>query len=144
MQADHPRFHRCHRATSRTTRLQATLVVDRDKAATLGVDSDTLRSTLYGGFGTEQVSTIFGLGRQLCRHHRTRPAHPLVAGPHARHSRSATASGRLVPLGAFAHVERVAGQLTVNQLGQLPAVTISFNLPKGVALGRQRAARSTP
>jgi hydrophobic/amphiphilic exporter-1 (mainly G- bacteria), HAE1 family len=40
-----------------------------------------------------------------------------------------------VPLGAFAHVERRAGQLTVNQLGQLPAVTIAYNLPAGVALG---------
>src|SRR5690606_39143901 len=39
--------------------LQATLIIDRDKAATLGVDTDTLRSSLYGGFGTQQVSTIY-------------------------------------------------------------------------------------
>ncbi|TIU05275.1 MAG: efflux RND transporter permease subunit, partial [Mesorhizobium sp.] len=45
-----------------------------------------------------------------------------------------TASGSLVPLGAFASVDRTAGALTVNQLGQLPAVTISYNLPQGVAL----------
>ena len=50
------------------------------------------------------------------------------------------ASGKLVPLSAFAHVERTAGPLTVNQLGQLPAVTISFNLPHGVALGDAVAA----
>ena len=43
--------------------------------------------------------------------------------------------GKLVPIGAFARVERTAGSLTINQLGQLPAVTISFNLPAGVALG---------
>jgi HAE1 family hydrophobic/amphiphilic exporter-1 len=43
--------------------------------------------------------------------------------------------GTLVPLGAFARVERTAGAVTVNQLGQLPAVTISYNLPDGVALG---------
>ena len=41
----------------------------------------------------------------------------------------------LVPIGAFARIERNAGLLTVNQLGQLPAVTISYNLPNGVALG---------
>jgi HAE1 family hydrophobic/amphiphilic exporter-1 len=41
-----------------------------------------------------------------------------------------------VPLSAFARVEKTAGALTVNQLGQLPAVTISFNLPTGVALGQ--------
>ena len=46
-----------------------------------------------------------------------------------------TKSGTLVPLGAVARIQRTAGQLTVNQLGQLPAVTISYNLPAGVALG---------
>jgi HAE1 family hydrophobic/amphiphilic exporter-1 len=46
-----------------------------------------------------------------------------------------SASGKLVPIGAFAHIERTAGSLTINQLGQLPAVTISFNLPAGSALG---------
>ena len=47
----------------------------------------------------------------------------------------ATGTGTLVPIGAFARIERNAGLLTVNQLGQLPAVTISYNLPNGVALG---------
>jgi hydrophobic/amphiphilic exporter-1 (mainly G- bacteria), HAE1 family len=45
------------------------------------------------------------------------------------------ADGKLVPIGAFARIERTAGSLTINQLGQLPAVTVSFNLPAGVALG---------
>ena len=40
-----------------------------------------------------------------------------------------------MPIGAFARVERTAGSLTINQLGQLPAVTISFNLPAGSSLG---------
>ncbi len=43
--------------------------------------------------------------------------------------------GKLVPIGAFARIERTAGSLTINQLGQLPAVTLSFNLPAGVSLG---------
>jgi hydrophobic/amphiphilic exporter-1 (mainly G- bacteria), HAE1 family len=43
--------------------------------------------------------------------------------------------GRLIPLSSFARVERTVGPVTVNQLGQLPAVTLSFNLPTGVALG---------
>ena len=51
------------------------------------------------------------------------------------HIRVRAASGTLVPLSAFAHVERTAGPLTINQLGQLPAVTVSFNLPPGVSLG---------
>ena len=45
------------------------------------------------------------------------------------------ASGMLVPIGAFAEVRRSVGELSINQLGQLPAVTISFNLPPGVSLG---------
>jgi HAE1 family hydrophobic/amphiphilic exporter-1 len=114
--------------------LQATLIVDRDKAATLGVDTDTLRSSLYGGFGTEQVSTIYGSAdsyaviMELDPRINWSPERMLAI-------QVRTASGGLVPLGAFAHVERTAGQLTVNQLGQLPAVTISYNLPRGVALG---------
>jgi hydrophobic/amphiphilic exporter-1 (mainly G- bacteria), HAE1 family len=40
-----------------------------------------------------------------------------------------------VPIGTFARVERTAGSLTINQLGQLPAITISFNLPRNVSLG---------
>ncbi|TIN45809.1 MAG: efflux RND transporter permease subunit [Mesorhizobium sp.] len=114
--------------------LQASLVVDRDKAATLGVDTDTLRSSLYGGFGTEQVSTIFGSAdsyeviMELDPRIEWSPERMLAI-------KVRTASGSLVPLGAFARVDRTAGALTVNQLGQLPAVTISYNLPQGVALG---------
>ncbi|RWM23364.1 MAG: efflux RND transporter permease subunit [Mesorhizobium sp.] len=114
--------------------LQASLVVDRDKAATLGVDTDTLRSSLYGGFGTEQVSTIFGSAdsyeviMELDPRIEWSPERMLAI-------KVRTASGSLVPLDAFARVDRTAGALTVNQLGQLPAVTISYNLPQGVALG---------
>jgi HAE1 family hydrophobic/amphiphilic exporter-1 len=44
-------------------------------------------------------------------------------------------AGKLVPIGAFARVQRTVGSLTINQLGQLPAVTLSFNLPPGISLG---------
>ena len=50
-------------------------------------------------------------------------------------SKSHPATGTLVPLAAFSHIERKAGALTVNQIGQLPSVSISYNLPQGVALG---------
>jgi HAE1 family hydrophobic/amphiphilic exporter-1 len=114
--------------------LQAQVVVDPDKAASLGVKMDELRSTLYGGFGTQQVSTIYGAS----------DSYDVIMQLDPRIDRAperisaievGTTSGTLVPLGAFSHVETTAGQLTVNQLGQLPAVTISYNLPNGVALG---------
>jgi len=114
--------------------LQATLNVDRDKAATLGVGADTLRSTLYAGFGTEQISTIYGSADSYQVILELDPRIPW-SPERMLALRVRTASGGLVPLGAFARVERTAGPLTVNQLGQLPAVTISYNLPSGVALG---------
>ncbi|WP_421912430.1 efflux RND transporter permease subunit [Mesorhizobium sp.] len=114
--------------------LQATLVIDRDKAANLGIGTDTLRSSLYGGFGTEQVSTIFGSADSYEVVMELDPRIPW-SPERMLAIQVRTASGSLVPLGAFAQVQRTAGALTVNQLGQLPAVTVSYNLPQGVALG---------
>jgi HAE1 family hydrophobic/amphiphilic exporter-1 len=114
--------------------LQAQLDIDRTKAASLGVSMDVLRSTLYAGFGTQQVSTIYGANdsyqviMELDQHIDWTPERLSTI-------EVSTSSGSLVPLGAFSHVETGAGQLTINQLGQLPAVTVSFNLPNGVALG---------
>jgi HAE1 family hydrophobic/amphiphilic exporter-1 len=119
---------------------QATLVVDKDKANALGVSADTLRNTLYSGFGTRQVSTIYATGDNYSVLIEFDPSIPwgpdLLNTVYVR-----SASGKLIPIGAFAEVRRTVGELSVNQLGQLPAVTISFNLPPGVALG-QAVART--
>ncbi|MEY9103276.1 HAE1 family hydrophobic/amphiphilic exporter-1 [Sinorhizobium fredii] len=113
---------------------QARLVVDRDKAAALGISTDVLRSSLYGGFGSEQISTIYTSGDSYEVIMEVDPAKSWSAASLAE-LQVPTADNRLVPLGAFARVDTVPGPLTVNQLGQLPAVTISYNLPTGVALG---------
>jgi HAE1 family hydrophobic/amphiphilic exporter-1 len=114
---------------------QVTLTVDKDKASALGIGADALRSTLYSGFGTRQVSTIYGTGDSY--------EVLLEFDPNANWTpdqldtiRIRTAAGKLVPISAFATVERTSGQLSVNQLGQLPAVTVSFNLPAGMSLGQ--------
>jgi len=114
--------------------LQARLVIDRDKAANLGITADVLRSTLYSGFGSEQVATIYASSDS---YEVILELDPRIDWTPERLSRLqvSTSSGTLVPLGSFSHIDRVAGALTVNQLGQLPAVTISYNLPNGVALG---------
>ncbi|MGO4666828.1 efflux RND transporter permease subunit [Bosea sp. 2RAB26] len=114
--------------------LQATLVIDRDKANSLQIGADTLRSTLYSGFGVRQVSTIFTTGDSYEVVVEFDPALGWTADK-LDAIRVRASNGLLVPLGSFTRVERTAGQLTVNQLGQLPAVTISYNLPAGVALG---------
>ncbi|MDB5507638.1 MAG: acriflavine resistance protein, partial [Hyphomicrobiales bacterium] len=115
--------------------LQATLVVDRDKASALGVSADTIRSTLYSGFGTRQVSTIYTTADSFSV---LLEFNPDIQWSPSRLDliRIRAANGKLVPISAFARVERTSGTLSVNQLGQLPAVTISFNLPAGVALGQ--------
>ncbi len=117
-----------------TSAQQASLIIDKDKANALGISADQLRSTLYSGFGTRQVSTIYATGDNYAVLVEFDPhiawSPELLDTVHVRSS-----SGRLVPIGAFADVKRTVGALSINQLGQLPAVTISFNLPPGVALG---------
>lgn len=117
-----------------TSAQQASLIVDKDKANALGITSDQLRSTLYSGFGTRQVSTIYATGDNYSVLIEFDPRIPwgpeLLDSVYVR-----STSGRLVPIGAFAEVRRTVGALSINQLGQLPAATISFNLPPGVALG---------
>ena len=117
-----------------TSAQQASLIVDRDKANALGISADQLRSTLYSGFGTRQVSTIYATGDNYSVLVEFDPR--MAWGPDLLDTVYVrSSSGRLVPIGAFAEVKRTVGALSVNQLGQLPAVTISFNLPPGVALG---------
>ena len=129
-----PRFFSDVTSDLQNNAMQVKLVIDRDKAASLGVGSDVLRATLYSGFGTQQVATIYTTSDSFPVIMELDPA---IDWTPERLSaiQVATASGQLVPLGAFARVETVAGSLTVNQLGQLPAVTLSFNLPDGVSLG---------
>lgn len=118
---------------------QATLVVEKDKASSLGITAEQLRSTLYTGFGSRQISTIYGTGDSFyvvmefsSKTNWTTSELPDV--------RIRNTEGKLVPIGAFARIERTAGSLTINQLGQLPSVTLSFNLPPGGALGDAVAA----
>ena len=115
--------------------LQATLVIDRDKALSMGINSDQLRSSLYTGFGVRQVATIYT----------TSDSFQVIAefDPNSAWSSErldtmrvrSKSTGALVPVSSFARVERTIGPLTISQLGQIPAVTLSFNLPNGVALG---------
>ena len=114
---------------------QARLVVDTDKARLLGVTSDQLRNYLYDGFGTNQASTIFKTGDSYEVIVEFDPSVGWTADK-LSDLKIRSETGKMIPISAFAQVERVAGLLSVNQVGQLPAVTISFNLPQGVALGQ--------
>jgi multidrug efflux pump subunit AcrB len=122
-------------ASDQQTRgLQATLVIDRDTASRLGISPATIDNTLYDAFGQRQVSTIY---TQLNQYHVVqevdstfRDSTDAIQGLYVRSS-----NGTEVPLRAFTHYETQNTALAVNHQGQFPAVTISFNLGEGVALG---------
>ena len=113
---------------------QVMIDINRDKAATLGVSATQIEDALYAAYGARQVSTIFAPNNQyrviveLEKIYQTDPSVlPLL------YIRSAT--GQLVPLDAVATLTRNYGPLAINHFGQLPAVTISFNLKPGVSVG---------
>ena len=112
---------------------EAQLQVDREKAAQLGIDMATLRNTLYGAFGSRQVSTIYAPedSYQVILEvvdAKRRDENDLLA----IEVRSAT--GKTVPLSAFATVTRGKGVIAINHQAQLPAVTLSFELAAGKSL----------
>jgi hydrophobe/amphiphile efflux-1 (HAE1) family protein len=114
--------------------LQEQLVIDRDTASRLGLDAQTIDNTLYDAFGQRQVSTVF---TQLNEYHLVMEVAPdFQQNPDALKSIYAGSSnGTEVPLSAFAHFASRTAPLAVNHQGQYPAVTLSFNLAPGVALG---------
>jgi HAE1 family hydrophobic/amphiphilic exporter-1 len=112
---------------------QITVDINRDKASALGVSADQIESALGAAYGAKQVSTIYTPSNQFWvilevdpQYQRDPTALPLL---YVRSS-----SGRLVPLDAVATLRPGLGPLSVNHLGQLPAVTISFNTRPGVSL----------
>ncbi|QCG96580.1 efflux RND transporter permease subunit [Azospirillum sp. TSA2s] len=115
---------------------QAYVHIDREKAATLGIGVDQVRSTLYSAFGQRQVSTIYTPSNDYQVLIELEPKYQGDDSSLSRIYVRSTTSGKLVPLDAFARVERTAGPLAVAHQGQLPAVTLSFNLAPGASLGQ--------
>ena len=114
------------------------LDIDRDRALLLGVSPERIQDALYSAYGQREVSTIFGASDQYSVLLEYLPEFRADAGALDRlHLRSDT--GRLVPLAAVASVREGLGPLSVNHSGQLPSVTLSFNVRQGVALGKALA-----
>ena len=112
---------------------QITVDIDRDKASALGVTAEQIENALYSGYGSRQVSTIYTPTNQywvileLDPKYQRDPTELSLL-----HVRSQ--SGKLVPLSSVATLKPTIGPLTIAHLGQLPAVTISFNLVPGFYL----------
>jgi len=108
--------------------------IDRDHASSLGVTADQVGNALFNAYGTRQVSDIYAPTNdyqvilELLPQYQTDPS-----ALNMLYVRSST--GKLVSLNTIAKAQTTVGPLAVNHLGQLPAVTISFNLAPGVSLG---------
>lgn len=118
---------------------QLTVSIDRDRATSLGVSAEAIEDALYAAFGPRQISTIFAPTNQyrvlleVLPEYQASPSHLSLIHVRSRQS-------HLVPLESVARVRQEVGPLSVNHWGQLPAVTISFNLAPGVALSQALAA----
>ncbi len=109
--------------------------IDRDMASRLGISPSLIDETLYDAFGQRQVATMYTSTSQYkvvlevkpeFRDDPTALSKIYVNGP----------GGAQLPLSAFAHFTSNVESLSVNHQGQFPAVTLSFNLAPGIALGQ--------
>jgi hydrophobic/amphiphilic exporter-1 (mainly G- bacteria), HAE1 family len=114
---------------------QVQIDVDRDRARAMGVTAEQVEDALYTAYGARWISTIYAPNNEYRVLMELLPEYQRLVGDLSLlYVRSA--AGALVPLEAVARVSRSVGPLTVNHLGQLPSVTISFNLATGMSLGQ--------
>src|SRR3954454_16284482 len=128
---------------------QIMVSMDRDKISALGLTVNQVETALYNAYGTRQVSQIYAPNNQYQVIMQVAPEFQRDAAAMSMlYVRSS--SGNLIPLNTVATTKTDAGPLTVSHTGQLPSVTISFNLKPGFALGdavtaiRQAAATNVP
>ncbi|HBA73452.1 MAG TPA: acriflavine resistance protein B, partial [Geobacter sp.] len=127
---------------------QVNLEIDRDRAAVLGVTAEQIEDTLYSAYGSRQVTTIYSPTNQYRVVMEVEPRYqqdPSALG--LLYVRSA--SGQLVPLASLGTLKSSLGPLSVNHLGQITSVTISFNLKPDIPLGDavtaiEKEAKSLP
>ncbi len=110
------------------------LVIDRDRAASLGITPLAIEDSLYSAYGTRQVSTILAPNNQYYVILELQPEFSRDPSALRLMYIHSSQTGESVPLSALAQADSGAGPLTVNHSGQLPSVSISFNLGEGVAL----------
>ena len=122
-----------------TTDLQITspqvlVDIDRDRARALGVNAEQIEHALSDAYGEQQISTIYTPSNEYYVILETLPQYQ--RDPDALSKlRVTNAQGKLVRLDTVAQLSRTVGPLTVNHTGQLPSVTVSFNLRPDVAIG---------
>ncbi|MGD9949905.1 MAG: efflux RND transporter permease subunit [Desulfobulbus sp.] len=109
--------------------------IDRDRALLLGIPPEQIENTLYSAYGNRDVSTIFAANDQYSVIVEFEKRFQIDAGSlDLLHIRSS--HGPLVPLSTVASLQERLGPLSINHSGQLPSVTISFNIKPGFALSQ--------
>jgi hydrophobic/amphiphilic exporter-1 (mainly G- bacteria), HAE1 family len=126
---------------------QIDVQIDRDKAATLGISAEAIEDALSSAYGTRQISSIYAPNNEYQVILEVEPEYQRDPSQLALlYVRSQ--SGQLVPLSSLAKLSPSLGPLSVSHTGQLPSVTLSFNLDPGVSIGDavaelQKAAKDT-
>jgi len=119
---------------------QVNVQIDRDKAAALGVTPAQIENALYDAYGERQSSTIYA---DIAEYWVVFEVEPKYQMEPSALSQLYIASAftdtnnrpKLVPLSAVAKLSRTVGATSISHVGQLPSVTLSFNLPPNVSLG---------
>ncbi len=113
---------------------QINLTVDRDKAAAMNINTNTIENALYDAYGPRWISTIYGSINE----------YKVLLELEPRYQRDPNAlsllyfkntNNKLIPLDTMAEIKTETGPQTINHYGQIPSATISFNLKPGAALG---------
>src|SRR5205085_12151838 len=108
--------------------------INRDAASRLGISPSIIDETLYDAFGQRQIATMYTATNQYKVILEVKPEFQLDPSALAKIYVSAP-NGVQVPLSSFAHFSSKVEPLSINHQGQFPAVTLSFNLMPGVAIG---------
>ncbi len=117
-----------------TTNPQVSLEIDRGRAAALGVSASQIETALYNAYGQRQVSTIYTPNNEYWVVMELLPEFQNdIDALNMLYVRSS--GGALVPIASLTKPSRTAGATSVNHTGQLPSVTVSFNLSEGASLG---------
>ncbi len=135
---------------------QVQVDLDRDKISALGLTVNQVETALYNAYGTRQLTQIYAPNNQyqvileVAPEFQKDPAALSMLYVRSSNVPPGASQGPLVPLDTVVKVRTEAGPLSVSHTGQLPSVTISFNLKPGYALGdavtaiQQTAAQTLP
>jgi HAE1 family hydrophobic/amphiphilic exporter-1 len=114
---------------------QVTLDIDRDRAQALGVSAQQIQDALFSSYSNRQVSVIYATADQYVVVLEVDPKYQRNPDALSKlYVRSS--SGTLIPLDTVTRMRRNIGPLNINHFGQLPAVTVTFNLRPGFSLGQ--------